>query len=135
MEVRQESTAPSRKFGGLSPWFSLLGGGVAWTFHIMSCYVIAEFGCLLPARNYFLLGITGVAWMLIAASLASIAMAGAAAYVAWRGEQATPDIIPGQTDQAHPDQYIVRVGIIMNLIFIFIIVAQSVPILFFYRVC
>lgn len=134
MAAQHDRRVPYRKIGGLSPWFSLLGGGVAWTLHLLVGYAVAEFGCVSYLANHAWLGISAVAWMLLALTLVTMALAAASAWMAWRGEQATPPL-PEATDMAAADHYIVRVGIITNLIFIFIIVAQSIPIFFFLRDC
>jgi hypothetical protein len=135
VEITQQSPAPSRKAGGLSPWFSLLGGGIAWVLHLLVGYTIAEFGCLMNAGDRLFFGITGVAWLLILASIAAMGLAALATWVAYRGEQRSPPIEPETVNLARPDRYVVRLGMITNLIFIVIIIAQSIPIFFFLRSC
>src|ERR671914_353747 len=68
-------------------WFGLFGGAIAWTVHLMLAYAAAEFGCVgrLGERGY--LGITQVAWLEAALTLATALVSGAATVVAYRSHR------------------------------------------------
>jgi preprotein translocase subunit SecG len=114
-------------------WWGLLGSGIAWLLHLLLAYAIAEFGCVLYVERYSFLGITLVAWLLIAVTVLTAAAAGVAALVAVRASRKiTGDDIYATRGTA---EYMARVGVLASVLFIFVILVQSVPIFFYLRHC
>ncbi len=115
-------------------WFGLLGGIVAWTAHLMTAYVISEFGCLSPSMKETFLGLTAVAWSLIAVSLATAAIAAYATLVARRSRRAPEVKTLGDADEPAED-YVARLGEILSGLSTFIILIESIPIFYFLHDC
>ena len=117
-------------------WFGALGSAVAWLLHLLLAYGIAEFGCVSPFREVRLAGLTGVAWLEIAASLLSLLIAAAATGIAQRSRRR----LVGEGDAAVYETgdarvFMARTGVISGRIFLFIILVQALPILYFLHDC
>jgi hypothetical protein len=115
-------------------WFGLLGGASAWTIHLFSAYAIAEFGCVgrLAERSYGSLSV--VAWLEVALTVAMLLVAAAATAVAYRSEQRLRSLeSTGQNLVA--DSFTARAGLLASGIFTFVILFESIPILFYLRDC
>ena len=129
------ATATKRKVSRVSLWFGLFGGAIAWTIHLMSAYAVAEFGCVgsLGERSYWY--ISHVAWLELALTAAGLLVAAAATVVAYRNQRplisSTHDALPAR----EAERQTARVGLITSGIFTFIILFQSIPILFYLRSC
>jgi hypothetical protein len=133
MSTAAQEVEVSRGRGAL--WFGLLGGAIAWTAHLLLAYVAAEFGCVgrLGERGY--LGITPVAWLEAGLTLATALVSGAATVVAYRShrrlrcdaEQADPTVVA--------EQYTARAGVLTSGLFTFIILFESIPILYYLHDC
>ena len=114
-------------------WFGLFGGAMAWTVHLMLAYGVAEFGCVgrLADRDY--LGVSLVAWLEIALTIATTLTAAAATCVAhlqYRRLKSGPD---NMTDFA--ERRMAWTGVITSGLFTFIIVFESIPILYYLHTC
>lgn len=117
---------------GVSRWtlrFVLLGGGVAWTLHLLLAYVIAEFGIVSGFVDTRWAGLDAVSWLLIGLSVAMLALAAAASWASWRVRCAD-----GDDEEARTVRFCVRFGRAANVAFLVIIAVESVPIFFFLRV-
>jgi hypothetical protein len=116
-------------------WFGLLGGGFAWLAHLISAYVIAEFGCISGLGERLGWGVTVVAWMVIGLSVLMLSIAAAATFVARRSRQRLAQEPVGDLDDAGPEFYMARAGFITSALFLFIILVESVPIFFYLKHC
>lgn len=117
---------------GVSRWtvrFVLLGGAVAWTLHLLTAYVIAEFGVLSGLTEVRWVGLDAVSCLLLLWSAAMLTLAAVAACVSWR----TPYSDEPADETARTVRFCVRFGRAANVTFIAIIAAQTVPIFFFLR--
>jgi hypothetical protein len=115
-------------------WFGLLGGPVAWTAHLMLAYAIAEFGCVSPFGHRELLGLTAVTWGLLGVSAVTLAVAVAATRVARRARESAPE--PGGPHaDGPPTGYLAASGLYLSGFSAFVILVQSVPILYYLRDC
>lgn len=120
--------------GRLTRWFAFLGGGVAWTLHLMLSYTAAEFGCVSGLHHRVWMGASAVTWMLIAISGACLLSAVAATGVAYRADAgATRSADTAAAEDAAP--YLLRAGLIANAIFTLVILVQCLPILYYLRRC
>jgi hypothetical protein len=115
-------------------WFGLLGGPVAWTAHLMLAYAIAEFGCVGSAPHSTLLGLTAVTWGVLAVSAATLAAAVAATLVAHRSRERAPEPADPNAD-GPPAGYLAGAGLYLSGFSAFVILVQSVPILYYLRDC
>lgn len=114
-------------------WFGVLGGAVAWTIHLLAAYAIAEFGCVSAFRDARFLGITGVAWAILALSVVTFVLAVGALLIARRSQRLLLAEIREKEDE--PEEFMARVGFITSVVFVAIIVAQTVPVLYYLRSC
>ena len=114
-------------------WFALLGGAGAWAAHLLITYAIAEFGCIAGLGHRYLLGVTIVSWMLILASAVLAVAAAAPLVVSYRLRQPTPASL--DSDDRDTREFVTRFGLIANTIFLLTVLAQSVPIFFYWGKC
>lgn len=108
-------------------WFAFLGGGVAWTFHLLAIYAVGEFGCVSGFDQHMLWGISAVAWLLILVSIVSLIPAIVATGVGYRDARRDA----GQADPQPDDEggrYLSRVGWPLNALFTVIIFVESLPV-------
>jgi hypothetical protein len=116
-------------------WFGLFGGAVAWTVHLMLAYAAAEFGCVgrLGERGY--LGISLVAWLELALTVVTTLVAGAATVVAYRNHRRLRSG-EGEEDAAvAAERYTAWAGLLTSGMFTFIILFESIPILYYLHSC
>jgi hypothetical protein len=115
-------------------WFGMWGGGVAWLLHLLLVYVIAEFGCISGLGEVRAAGITVVAWLLLGASLLTLALGGGAVLAAIRNRKGAK--AAGQSAPADDAElFLARAGLITSGVFWGIIFVQSIPIFFFLKDC
>ena len=116
-------------------WFGLFGGGIAWTAHLMFAYAAAEFGCVgrLGERAY--LGISIVAWLELALTVATALASGAAMAVAYRSHCRLRTIAQEPDSARAAERYTARAGLLTSGLFTFIILFESIPIFYYLRNC
>jgi hypothetical protein len=118
---------------GAADWFAIFGGALAWLAHLLGAYAIAEFGCIAGLGKVTLLQITAVAWLLIGLSVVMAGVAFAAVAVSLHRRR---QVLPVARDRAGtPAMYISRLGFIAGVFFTVVIVAQSIPIIFYLGRC
>lgn len=122
-------------------WFGLLGGAISWLLHLIGASIISEWGCLAGLNRYELLGITAVAWMLIAISVVMTLVAVFATWFAYRVDRHYREIDSQHRGSEHDaeghgtDIYIARVALWSSALFVFIILSQCVPIFYYLTQC
>lgn len=117
-------------------WFGILGSAIAWLLHLLLAYGIAEFGCVSPFREVRLAGLTGVAWLEIVASALSLLIAVVATWIAQRSRRRLVGEGDAQLyETGDPRIFMAHTGVISGRIFVFIILVQTLPILYFLRDC
>lgn len=124
-------------------WFGMFGGAIPWFAHLVGASIIAEWGCLAGIDRQQFLGITAVAWGVIALSGVALAVALAAAWSAYQTWQPYRDDADGQAaedeqtalDQRGTDAFMARTGLWTSGLFVFIILVESFPILYFLSAC
>ena len=120
--------------------FGLFGGAIAWLVHLVAASIIAEWGCISGLHRYQFLGITAIAWSVIAISVVALLVAAAATWIVYRASQHYDDVAEtGQSahvyDASGTDKFLARVGLWSSALFVFIIAVQSLPILYFLKEC
>jgi hypothetical protein len=121
----------TRRTDNAALWFGLLGGAMAWSGHFLMLAFIAEWGYFAGLQDNRMLGVTAVVWVIAVATAIAVLMAVAALVVAWRMQwrqrhRAEPN------DSAHSNwQFMSKTGVTTNMVFLFIIVAEAIPALFF----
>jgi hypothetical protein len=116
-------------------WFTLWSGAVAWLLHLLLVYGIAEFGCGSGLGDRHVLGISVVAWLLLAVTAATMLLALAATFVGWRSARQSQEVEPDLSAEHHARLFTARAGWITNSLFAVVIVIQAIPIFFFLRDC
>ncbi len=108
-------------------WFAFLGGGVSWTFHLLTIYAIGEFGCVSGFDQKTYWGISAVAWLLIVVSAMSIVPAIAATIVGYLDARRDGKTAEGsETDEG--GRYLSSFGWPLNALFAMIIFVESLPV-------
>ncbi len=117
-----------------SLWFGLIGGGIAWTIHLLSAYAVAEFGCVgqLGARSFG--SISLVAWLELGVTAVTFLIAAAATAISYQCLARMRAISPANSN-LEPELYSARAGLYASAIFAFVILFESIPILFYLRSC
>lgn len=112
-------------------WFGLLGGGLAWTLHLLAAYVIAEFGGVSGWGKTQFLGISGRAWLLLTVSLVALLGAVGAALVARRNGARLDLEAQAGAPVRGAERYMARAGVLAGALFILVILVESLPIFFY----
>ena len=110
-------------------WFAQLGGGIAWTLHLLGSYLIAEFGCVSGLDRHTWLGIVLPAWLLIVWSLLTWLIAAASLGAARRLSR------DAQQDPRALLRTGARIGTWLGGLFTAIVAVESLPIVFFLGGC
>ena len=136
--------------GGFARWFAFLGGALAWTADIMLSWVIAEFGCVRGLHHIQWLGVSLTAWLAIGLTVVTLAVALAAAWVGLPSRKHRDHgalDVGGYAENAdgldHDDEdphaaagaYLLWAGFLLNLLFVLVIIGQSIPIAFYLQRC
>lgn len=129
-----EISKPIAPIGRFRLWFGLLGGAVAWTIHLLFAYAIAEFGCVSPFREARFLGITGVAWGILTLTALTLILAVGGLEIARRSKRLLVETHEDE-DEDEPEAFMARAGWITSVVFVAIIVAQTLPVLYYLRSC
>ena len=102
-------------------WIAVLSGPVLWTVHFMVVYLLTETVCKTPFLDFALLNVPGATWLMLGLtlllSLTTFAMCFWSAQ-AWEDEGV----------------FMLRAAALLNGVFMFIILAEGLP-LFFLRPC
>lgn len=111
-------------------WFAQLGGGAAWTLHLLGAYLIAEWGCVSGLDRHRWLGIVLPSWLLIGWSVATLVLAGAATVTAIGLRRRAADDRGGDVLR-----HGARAALWSSGLFTGIVAVESAPILFFLGGC
>lgn len=117
--------------------FHLAGGGAAWMIHLLLVYLIAEFGCLAGFDRFLFLNLTAVVWLLITASIIALALGIWATVSAWKTWKQTAHRAESkpETENGDGECFAARTGFWLNGFFSFVILVESLPILYFLQAC
>lgn len=115
-------------------WFGLLGGAISWTAHLILAYAVAEFGCVgqLGERGY--LGVSTVAWLELSLTVVTTLVAGTATVVAYRSHRRLRSRDADDAAEA-AERYTAWAGLLTSGMFTFIILFESIPILYYLHSC
>ena len=108
-----------------------LGGAIAWLVHLLGAYALAEFGCVAGWQRAAPGGVTAVAWGILALSVATVAVSAWAYSVAARADRRLTRV----SDPTRTRHFAARSGMWLNGFFVAVIVAETVPVLFYLGRC
>lgn len=125
---------------GVKSWrmgFALVGGAVAWAGHLLLSYAVAEFGCVAGLGHRHVLGVPVVSWMLLGVSVVFTTMAAAALMFSYRIREpaSPPPSSSPDPDDRSTREFAARFGLIVNGLFLFIVLVQSVPVFYYWGRC
>jgi hypothetical protein len=115
-------------------WFAFVGAGLGWTFHLLSIYAIGEFGCVSGWGRVIYWNVSVVAWLILAVSAISLAVALAAAFVGYRDKRNDSR----REESENEDEggvYLSRFGFILSVLFSLIIVVETLPVFAYLQGC
>jgi hypothetical protein len=127
-------TVVRNEFRRASLWFALIGGGGAWMIHLLAAYAIAEFGCVSGLGDRLYGDLSVIAWMQIALTAATTLMAGAATAVAYRRHRELQSIRAVDATLV-AERSTATSGLLASGLFTFVILFESIPILFYLHDC
>jgi len=107
-------------------WASLWGGGIAWALHLLVVWAFAEFGCIGGLASPGPLGVTWVAWAVVAASVVFVGLAGLAILAS---------VLCRRRLSGEDARFVARYGLAANPLFLVIILAQLLPVFFYLQDC
>ena len=123
--------------------FSLTGGGLAWIFHFLTSSVLSEWGAVVELDSRSFLGINFIAWAVIVAtglSLAaslwalreSIRMFGHYRQLVARQKSVESNEAKGARLESSTRASLMAVGVCSNCVFVVVILAQALPVFFYW---
>jgi hypothetical protein len=108
-------------------WFAFLGGGIAWTLHLLSIYAIGEFGCVGGWDRISWAGIGLVAWLIIILSTLLLLVAVAATLVGYLDKRRDE----GRDSPEWEDEggvFLSSYGALLSGLFALIILVETLPV-------
>jgi hypothetical protein len=116
-------------------WFGLLGGAFAWLAHLIFAYLVAEFGCVGRWDEQSYLGVSVVAWLVIALTAATTLAACAATAVAYRSHRLLRSSADHHSANPAAERDTAWYGVLTSGLFVFVILFESIPILYYLKSC
>lgn len=111
--------------------FAFFGGAFAWAVHLMLAQFISEWSFVGGIYRRSFLGLSISVWILLAAALALTALAAASLGVAIRLRKKASKEDVGPSPSGATADFLAAVGILSGIVFVLVILAQSLPLLFF----
>lgn len=112
--------------GSAAIWFGILGGPCAWFLHLLSAYIIAEFGRVGESPQPMTGGLTSVAWLLVAVTVLMVLAGLAALGVAFRVHRRAT---------SNATAFGAHAGLAISGLATLFIVVESIPIFYYLRDC
>jgi hypothetical protein len=108
-------------------WFAFLGGGIAWTLHLLSIYAIGEFGCVGGWDRFAWAGISLVAWMIISISVLLLVVALSACLIGYQGKMRDARQ-PSTVAENEGGVFLSSYGFLLSGLFALIILVETLPV-------
>lgn len=115
--------------------FGCLGGPIAWVIHLMTSYLLAEWGCVAGLGEITYSEVSVLSWLIILVTVITFAIAAAATGIAYRSDQRLKTDERGGTDTPAPRAHIARTGMITSALFTFVILVETIPLFLFLNRC
>jgi hypothetical protein len=105
-------------------WFSLLGGIVVWSLHLMIVYPLTSLNCEWGWFETNTGGLSGLQGIQIVVTVIAAVITGIGGLFAWRNRQQL-----SQVSDNHRHRFMANMGFGLNILFTSLIVVSLVPIL------
>jgi hypothetical protein len=136
MNAQPDASTVERRISPAKLWFGLLGGAFAWLAHLLVAYGVAEFGCVGGTDASQPLGISLVAWIVLALSALTFAVAAAAAIMAYHvGSQLARLESSPSVSVSEGKLYAAKAGWLTSGLFALVIAVETLPIFYFLQDC
>ena len=126
--------ARERRHGGLI--LAALAGPIAWSLHFLFIYLLVELACRTGTLSGTALGLTGLAWVNLAATVVALAVVIGAGVSAFRRWQTRRDAARAPAEPrtaaiwgSGPEQLLALAGWALGLIFGALILLTALPML------
>jgi hypothetical protein len=132
------TTMAKRSGPGTSRWevsFGFFGGALAWLAHLLGASLVSEWGCFAGWGRQQWLGISSIAWVILILSVMTLLIALAATWVAFRSGRTARADISRPPSSGDTQSFLAQTSLQANGLFALIIVAESIPILFYLTEC
>lgn len=118
-------------------WFGVLGSPIAWFFHLVVAYTLAEVACVAGFPGFDVLGLHGGVSLILGVTLLALAVTGTAGLVAYgsnrqldrHSEKKEAPVDRGVAEQ------MAQWGVHLSVLFIFIIAVETIPVFFYLQPC
>jgi hypothetical protein len=116
-------------------WFGVFGAAIAWLAHLLLAALVAEWGCIAGWGEIQRGGVTVIVWVIAGLTLVTMILAITATWTARRSLNHLKS--GGERTRGDEDTnlFLARTGYRAGLMFIVIIIAQAIPILFYLTEC
>ncbi len=118
----------SQRLNSVNLWFGLFGGAAAWAVHLLSASAIAEWGYYAGLSQVKWLGLNAIEWLILGVTATTLAISAVATCVAYRAAERVRRTDGGEV--RNTCLFLIYVGIAASGTFMFIILAQSIPLIF-----
>jgi hypothetical protein len=115
-------------------WFAFLGGGLAWTLHLLSIYAIGEFGCVGGWDRSSWAGISLVAWMIIILSGLLLVVAVAATLIGYQDKRRDARRVSAEWED-EGGVFLSSYGSLLSGLFALIILVETLPVFAYLHGC
>lgn len=112
---------------GWRRWFAFLGGGLAWTAHLLSIYAIGEFGCVSGVGDIFYMGISLVAWLILVVSFLLFAVAASASLIGYLDKRRDSSDTHSPPEE-EGGRFLSSFGFMLSALFTLIILVETLPV-------
>ncbi len=108
-------------------WFAFLGGGIAWTCHLLSIYAIGEFGCVSGAGDISYMGISVVAWLILVLSFLLFTVAASASLIGYLDKR-RDSLDKHSRPEEDGGRFLSSFGFMLSALFTLIILIETLPV-------
>jgi hypothetical protein len=116
-------------------WFGFLGAAMAWVTHLVGASLVSEWGCFAGWGREQVLGVSTVAWAIVGLTVVSLIVGLAALGVAYRNFRWWRQRDPQELNSQDAAMLLAQAGFPTSAIFVFMILAESIPIVYYLTEC
>ncbi|HEV7278883.1 MAG TPA: hypothetical protein VGN57_01620 [Pirellulaceae bacterium] len=110
--------------------FAFFGAAVAWAVHLMVSQLVSEWSYFAGEHRHTFLDVSIVVWILAGVTLVLLGIGGGSLLVARNLRRERQDV-PTAPPSAATVRFATAVGLLSGIVFLLVILAQALPLLFF----